>query len=93
MSFREAIIVKSSVNGVDKAAKPVGTPKERLDKWMLDFDGGRYNNLDPVTQKNLQELKDAYTLNKEPKGLWVQVGVPAKNVSSIVDLDVIINLW
>jgi hypothetical protein len=71
----------------------VGTPKERLDKWILDFDGGRYNNLDPVTQKNLQDLKDAYTLNKEPKGLRVQVGVPAKNVSSIIDLDVTINLW
>jgi hypothetical protein len=79
--------------GKIKAAKPVGTPQARLEKWIQDFDGGRYNNLDPETLKNMQDLQKAWEANPNPKGLWVQVGVPAKNVSSIVDLDVTINLW
>ncbi len=51
---------KSSVNGESAARAPEGTPQERLDKWIKDFDGPRYANVDAATRAQIESLKTAY---------------------------------
>lgn len=83
---------KSSMHGEVAARAPVGSAEARLQQWMVDFEGPRYQNVDAATHKTINDLKAVYG-NATVKGLWVQVGVPPVNTSYIVDLDVTINAW
>lgn len=84
---------KSSVNGAEAAKPPVGTPEERLKKWIDDFDGPRYENVDAATRAQIESLKAAYRAESPVKGLWVQVDVPKVNSSNLNPLGVILSAW
>jgi len=83
---------KSSINGESAARAPEGTPEARLKKWMSDFDGPNYENVDAATRAEIEKLKDAYTPDNV-KGLWVQVEVPRVNSSNLNPLGLILSAW
>lgn len=86
---------KSSVHGADAAKAPTGSATARLDKWIADYEAGKYANAGSEGIDTLRELKllrDA-DIPAPVKGIWVQVEVPKFNSSSVEGLNAIINVW
>lgn len=87
---------KSSVNGADKAAPPVGSPTARLNQWMNDYRAGKYDNADPATLNKFRELQQIYESSGATpsiKGVWVQVEVPKFNSSNFTGVETIVSAW
>jgi len=61
---------------------------------MIDFDNGRYDNVDAATRASIQELKDLFESSQPSvKGIWIQIEVPKINASNVDSLGVILNAW
>lgn len=85
---------KSSINGANAAKAPTGSATARLDKWIADYEAGKYANAGSEALGTLQELKvlrDA-GVQSPVKGIWVQVDAPQYN-SSVQGINAIINVW
>ncbi len=83
------------MHGADAAKAPTGSATARLDKWIADYEAGKYANAGSEGIDTLRELKllrDA-DIPAPVKGIWVQVEVPKFNSSSVEGLNAIINVW
>lgn len=85
---------KSSISGADAAKAPTGSATARLDKWIADYEAGKYDNAGAESIDMLRELKGLRDAGVQSpvKGIWVQVDVPPFN-SSVQGLNAIINVW
>ncbi len=78
----------------DAAKAPTGSPIERLDKWIADYDAGKYANAGTEALNTLKELKMLRRNDNAPvKGIWVQVEVPKLDSPGVQQLNAIVNVW
>jgi len=85
---------KSSINGADAAKAPTGSATARLDKWIADYEAGKYANAGSEALDTFQELKTLrQDLTAPVKGIWIQVEVPKLDSSGVQQLNAIVNVW
>ena len=79
---------------MDAAKPPVGSPAARLEKWLADYQAGKYSNASDEAKDTFEALKATKAdPTTQVRGLWVQVGVPAVGSSTPNGMHVRISQW